>query len=90
MAEAENIKLGVKQSQRDRRRQTENLQVGMVWRCDGDGGRDSDNDGNGYGGGTGGGRQKTCRWGNCFFSSMWVSSCACEDVHVMMKMCLNL
>ena len=27
MAEAENIKLGVEQSQRDRRRQTENMQV---------------------------------------------------------------
>ena len=30
VAEAENIKLGVEQSQRDRRRQTENLQVGKI------------------------------------------------------------
>ena len=30
MAEAENIKLGVEQSQRDRRRQTENMQVGKM------------------------------------------------------------
>ena len=30
MAEAENIKLGVEQSQRDRRRQTENLQVAKM------------------------------------------------------------
>ena len=31
VAEAENIKLGVEQSQRDRRRQTENLQVGKMY-----------------------------------------------------------
>ena len=30
VAEAENIKLGVEQSQRDRRRQTENLQVAKM------------------------------------------------------------
>ena len=30
VAEAENIKLGGEQSQRDRRRQTENLQVGKI------------------------------------------------------------
>ena len=30
VAEAENIKLGVEQSQRDRRRQTENMQVGKM------------------------------------------------------------
>ena len=30
VAEAENIKLGVEQSQRDRRRQTENSQVGKL------------------------------------------------------------